>query len=113
MDLLYIRKLKLVIQQVILDYDYTFTTPYCGSETVELDSDKDDSYLENYISTIGVNFKICNVEQDGKTIKLQIDVMNDRTKHYLSHVVEDVDECAACAKTSKCKLYSFLDVIKT
>ncbi|KAK8557552.1 hypothetical protein V6N13_007900 [Hibiscus sabdariffa] len=30
-------------QQVILDYDYTFTTPYCGSETVELDSDKDGS----------------------------------------------------------------------
>ncbi|XWS62971.1 hypothetical protein CRYUN_Cryun06bG0056400 [Craigia yunnanensis] len=27
-------------QQVILDYDYTFTTPYCGSEMVELDSDK-------------------------------------------------------------------------
>ncbi|OVA15929.1 TIP41-like protein [Macleaya cordata] len=22
-------------QQVILDYDYTFTTPYCGSETIE------------------------------------------------------------------------------
>ncbi|XP_077224942.1 TIP41-like family protein [Tasmannia lanceolata] len=27
-------------QQVILDYDYTFTTPYCGSETVELNTDK-------------------------------------------------------------------------
>ncbi|XP_021277109.1 TIP41-like protein isoform X2 [Herrania umbratica] len=27
-------------QQVILDYDYTFTTPYCGSEMVELDADK-------------------------------------------------------------------------
>lgn len=23
-------------QQVILDYDYTFTTPYCGSETIEI-----------------------------------------------------------------------------
>lgn len=22
-------------QQVILDYDYTFTTPYCGSETID------------------------------------------------------------------------------
>ncbi|KAG5540386.1 hypothetical protein RHGRI_020567 [Rhododendron griersonianum] len=32
----------------------------------------DDSYLESYISTIGVNFKIRTVEQDGKTIKLQI-----------------------------------------
>ncbi|KAL5545502.1 hypothetical protein UlMin_005189 [Ulmus minor] len=32
----------------------------------------DDSYLDSYISTIGVDFKICTVEQDGKTIKLQI-----------------------------------------
>uniref|UniRef100_A0A0D9V210 GTP-binding protein n=1 Tax=Leersia perrieri TaxID=77586 RepID=A0A0D9V210_9ORYZ len=34
----------------------------------------DDSYLESYISTIGVDFKIRTVEQDGKTIKLQIAV---------------------------------------
>lgn len=27
-------------QQVILDYDYTFTTPYCGSETIEIDTEK-------------------------------------------------------------------------
>ncbi|KAJ7967532.1 TIP41-like family protein [Quillaja saponaria] len=27
-------------QQVILDYDYTFTTPYCGSETIELPVEK-------------------------------------------------------------------------
>lgn len=33
---------------------------------------QDDSYLESYISTIGVDFKIRTVEQDGKTIKLQI-----------------------------------------
>ncbi|AEE86352.1 TIP41-like protein [Arabidopsis suecica] len=26
-------------QQVILDYDYTFTTPYCGSEVVEKDKE--------------------------------------------------------------------------
>ncbi|EMS52256.1 GTP-binding protein YPTM2 [Triticum urartu] len=32
----------------------------------------DDSYLDSYISTIGVDFKIRTVEQDGKTIKLQI-----------------------------------------
>ncbi|KAF2323535.1 hypothetical protein GH714_035952 [Hevea brasiliensis] len=32
----------------------------------------DDSYVESYISTIGVDFKIRTVEQDGKTIKLQI-----------------------------------------
>ncbi|EXC21063.1 GTP-binding protein YPTM2 [Morus notabilis] len=33
---------------------------------------QDDSYLDSYISTIGVDFKIRTVEQDGKTIKLQI-----------------------------------------
>ncbi|CAA2966259.1 GTP-binding YPTM2 [Olea europaea subsp. europaea] len=33
---------------------------------------QDDSYLESYISTIGVDFKIRTVEQEGKTIKLQI-----------------------------------------
>ncbi|KAM3712326.1 hypothetical protein ACJW31_01G172600 [Castanea mollissima] len=33
---------------------------------------KDDSYLDSYISTIGVDFEIRTVEQDGKTIKLQI-----------------------------------------
>ncbi|KAI3810746.1 hypothetical protein L1987_20368 [Smallanthus sonchifolius] len=32
----------------------------------------DDSYLDSYISTIGVDFKIRTVDQDGKTIKLQI-----------------------------------------
>ncbi|XP_028073674.1 ras-related protein RIC1-like isoform X4 [Camellia sinensis] len=31
-----------------------------------------DSYLESYISTIGVDFKIRTVKQDGKTIKLQV-----------------------------------------
>ncbi|XP_034680372.1 TIP41-like protein [Vitis riparia] len=27
-------------QQVILDYDYTFTTPYCGSQTLEIEQEK-------------------------------------------------------------------------
>jgi len=27
-------------QEVILDYDYTFTTPYCGSETIEIDTEE-------------------------------------------------------------------------
>nr|QPZ44572.1 Tip41-like protein [Hemerocallis fulva] len=27
-------------QQVVLDYDYTFTTPYCGSEAIEPDQQK-------------------------------------------------------------------------
>merc|ERR1712217_572409 len=32
----------------------------------------DDTYTESYISTIGVDFKIRTLEQDGKTVKLQI-----------------------------------------
>ncbi|XP_042753101.1 ras-related protein RABD2c-like, partial [Lactuca sativa] len=32
----------------------------------------DNSYLDSYISTIGVEFKIRTVDQDGNTIKLQI-----------------------------------------
>jgi len=32
----------------------------------------DDSYVDSYISTIGVDFKIRTIEMDGKTIKLQI-----------------------------------------
>ncbi|OEL32215.1 GTP-binding protein YPTM1, partial [Dichanthelium oligosanthes] len=32
----------------------------------------DDSYVDSYISTIGVDFKIHTIEMDGKTIKLQI-----------------------------------------
>ncbi|KAH9330216.1 hypothetical protein KI387_002324, partial [Taxus chinensis] len=32
----------------------------------------EDSYMESYISTIGVDFKIKTVELDGKTIKFQI-----------------------------------------
>jgi Ras-related protein Rab-1A len=33
---------------------------------------QDDSYVDSYISTIGVDFKIRTIEMDGKTIKLQI-----------------------------------------
>ena len=32
----------------------------------------DDAYNDNYISTIGVDFKICSINLDGKTVKLQI-----------------------------------------
>lgn len=34
-------------QEVILDYDYTFTTPYCGSETTETNSEKDDGDMSD------------------------------------------------------------------
>uniref|UniRef100_A0A452XJL7 Uncharacterized protein n=1 Tax=Aegilops tauschii subsp. strangulata TaxID=200361 RepID=A0A452XJL7_AEGTS len=32
----------------------------------------DDAYVDTYISTIGVDFKIRTVELDGKSVKLQI-----------------------------------------
>ncbi|CAL5440749.1 unnamed protein product [Camellia sinensis] len=33
---------------------------------------QDDSYLESYISTIGVDFKIRTVEQDGKPLNSRL-----------------------------------------
>lgn len=38
--------------------------------------------------------------------ELIVDVVNDRIKHCLSHVAGDVEECAVCAGTGKCRLYS-------
>ena len=32
----------------------------------------EDTYIESYISTIGVDFKIRTIEQDGKVVKMQI-----------------------------------------
>ncbi|KAG2256895.1 hypothetical protein Bca52824_076189 [Brassica carinata] len=41
-------------------------------EVYQPSEERDVFYLDSYISTIGVDFKIHTVEQDGKTIKLQI-----------------------------------------
>ncbi|XP_074330119.1 ras-related protein RABD2a-like [Apium graveolens] len=58
------------------EYDYLFKLLLIGDSGVGksclLLRFADDTYLESYISTIGVDFKIRTVEQDGKTIKLQI-----------------------------------------
>ncbi|XP_047324214.1 ras-related protein RABD2a-like [Impatiens glandulifera] len=58
------------------EYDYLFKLLLIGDSGVGksclLLRFADDSYLESYISTIGVDFKIRTVEQEGKTIKLQI-----------------------------------------
>ncbi|XP_057473974.1 ras-related protein RABD2a-like [Actinidia eriantha] len=58
------------------EYDYLFKLLLIGDSGVGksclLLRFSDDSYLDSYISTIGVDFKIRTVEQDGKTIKLQI-----------------------------------------
>ncbi|KAB2043158.1 hypothetical protein ES319_D02G270800v1 [Gossypium barbadense] len=58
------------------EYDYLFKLLLIGDSSVGksclLLRFADDSYLDSYISTIGVDFKIRTVELDGKTIKLQI-----------------------------------------
>jgi hypothetical protein len=40
---------------VILDYDYTFTTPYCGSETIEIDTEE--------VCALSFSITVCNVFQ--------------------------------------------------
>ncbi|KAL5579393.1 hypothetical protein UlMin_011835 [Ulmus minor] len=58
------------------EYDYLFKLLLIGDSGVGksclLLRFADDSYVESYISTIGVDFKIRTVEQDGKVVKLQI-----------------------------------------
>lgn len=58
------------------DYDYLFKLLLIGDSGVGksclLLRFADDTYTESYISTIGVDFKIRTIEQDGKTVKLQI-----------------------------------------
>lgn len=58
------------------DYDYLFKLLLIGDSGVGksclLLRFADDTYTQDYILTIGVDFKIRTVELDGKTIKLQI-----------------------------------------
>lgn len=58
------------------EYDYLFKLLLIGDSGVGksclLLRFADDAYIESYISTIGVDFKIRTVEQDGKSVKLQI-----------------------------------------
>ncbi|PON97886.1 Small GTPase superfamily, Rho type, partial [Trema orientale] len=58
----------------------------------------DDSYLDSYISTIGVDFKIRTVEQDGKTIKLQIvvyDVTDQESFNNVKQWLNEIDRYAS------------------
>ncbi|KAJ4748660.1 Ras-related protein Rab-1A [Rhynchospora pubera] len=58
------------------EYDYLFKLLLIGDSSVGksclLLRFADDSYVDSYISTIGVDFKIRTVDLDGKTVKLQI-----------------------------------------
>jgi len=58
------------------EYDYLFKLLLIGDSGVGksclLLRFSDDTYTESYISTIGVDFKIRTLEQDSKTVKLQI-----------------------------------------
>nr|ABY85791.1 GTPase Rab1 [Larix kaempferi] len=58
------------------EYDYLFKLLLIGDSGVGksclLLRFADDSYVDSYISTIGVDFKIRTIELDGKAIKLQI-----------------------------------------
>ncbi|KAL5203148.1 hypothetical protein ABZP36_014100 [Zizania latifolia] len=59
-----------------IEYDYLFKLLLIGDSSVGksclLLRFADDSYVDTYISTIGVDFKIRTIELDGKTVKLQI-----------------------------------------
>ncbi|KAL6209880.1 hypothetical protein ACLB2K_020819 [Fragaria x ananassa] len=50
-------------EQVILDYDYTFTTPYGGSETITLDEDKHEGG-EVSKETCNLNWEDCKEKLD-------------------------------------------------
>jgi len=58
------------------DYDYLFKLLLIGDSGVGksclLLRFADDTYTESYISTIGVDFKIKTIQQEDKTVKLQI-----------------------------------------
>ncbi|KAG8477320.1 hypothetical protein CXB51_031095 [Gossypium anomalum] len=84
------------------EYDYLFKLLLIGDSGVGksclLLRFADDSYVESYISTIGVDFKIRTVEQDGKTIKLQIivyDVTDQESFNNVKQWLSEIDRYAS------------------
>ncbi|KAG6527052.1 hypothetical protein ZIOFF_009140 [Zingiber officinale] len=84
------------------EFDYLFKLLLIGDSGVGksclLLRFADDSYLESYISTIGVDFKIRTVEQDGKTIKLQIvvyDVTDEESFNNVKQWFSEIDRYAS------------------
>ncbi|CAA0825425.1 Ras-related protein RABD2b [Striga hermonthica] len=83
------------------EYDYLFKLLLIGDSGVGksclLLRFADDSYIDSYISTTGVDFKIRTVEQDGKSIKLQI-VSNWYSLHltvYVKQWLNEIDRYAS------------------
>ncbi|CAI0392033.1 unnamed protein product [Linum tenue] len=83
------------------EYDYLFKLLLIGDSGVGksclLLRFADDSYIESYISTIGVDFKIRTVEQDGKVIKLQIivyDVTDEESFNNVKTWLTEIDKFA-------------------
>ena len=78
-------------------YDYLFKLLLIGDSSVGktaiLLRFADDSFSPNFISTIGIDFRIKTVEIRGKKIKLQIwdtagQVMIIRNIHYQAYVID-------------------------
>nr|KJB24893.1 hypothetical protein B456_004G166400 [Gossypium raimondii] len=83
-------------------YDYLFKLLLIGDSGVGksclLLRFADDSYIDSYVSTIGVDFKIRTVEQDGKTIKLQIvvyDVTDQESFNNVKQWLNEIDRYAS------------------
>ncbi|KAK7280297.1 hypothetical protein RJT34_25359 [Clitoria ternatea] len=73
-------------QEIILDYDYTFTTPYCGSGTIEIDKKLNEGEISE--ETSNIHWEDC---------KEQIDVVALATKEpilFFDEVVLYEDELA-------------------
>ncbi|KAI7981718.1 Ras-related protein RIC1 [Camellia lanceoleosa] len=85
-------KLDMAILVAVKSEDYFWKTRLLGnlawaylqqnnmpsSLTILLFTCRDDSYLETYMSTIGVDFKICTVEQDGKPLNSRFGILLDK-----------------------------------
>ncbi|RZB43692.1 TIP41-like protein isoform B [Glycine soja] len=83
-------------QQVILDYDYTFTTPYCGSGTIEIDKDLYEFLMRSYIMNEGETSKETS-DIHWEDCKDQIDVVALASKEpilFYDEVVLYEDELA-------------------
>ncbi|GJN27529.1 hypothetical protein PR202_gb15559 [Eleusine coracana subsp. coracana] len=90
------------------EFDYLFKLLLIGDSSVGkscfLLRFADDSYVDSYISTIGVDFKIRTIEMDGKTIKLQIIVYDITDMESFNNVKQWMSEIDRYANDSVCKL---------